>query len=58
VAEDVQTLRSAPELQPTIANVKIGGHVYDVKTGKITTVVEPGNGSPNAHGPDEEKARS
>jgi carbonic anhydrase len=42
VAEDVQKLRSAPELQPTIGNVKIGGYAYDVKTGEITTVVEPG----------------
>jgi carbonic anhydrase len=42
VAEDVQKLRSAPEVQPTVANVKIGGYVYDLKTGKITTVVEPG----------------
>ena len=41
VAEDVQKLRSAPALQPTIGNVKIGGYVYDLKTGKITTVVEP-----------------
>jgi carbonic anhydrase len=48
VAEDVQKLHSAPELQPTIGNVKIGGYAYDVKTGKITTVVEPGYSSPNA----------
>jgi carbonic anhydrase len=41
VATDVQKLRSAPELQPTIGNVKIGGYVYDLKTGEITTVVEP-----------------
>jgi len=41
VAEDVEKLRSASELQPTIGSVKIGGYVYDVKTGKITTVVEP-----------------
>jgi carbonic anhydrase len=42
VAEDVQKLRAAPELQPTVDNVRIGGYVYDLKTGKITTVVEPG----------------
>jgi carbonic anhydrase len=42
VAGDVQKLRSAPELQPTIGNVKIGGYVYDLETGVITTVVEPG----------------
>lgn len=41
VAADVQKLRLAPELQPTIRNVKIGGYVYDLKTGEITTVVEP-----------------
>jgi carbonic anhydrase len=49
VREDVQKLRSAPELQPTIGKVKIGGYVYDLKTGEITTIVEPGYGSPNAH---------
>jgi carbonic anhydrase len=42
VAEDVQKLRTAPELQPAIKNVKIGGYTYDIRTGKITTVVEPG----------------
>lgn len=41
VAEDVEKLRSAPELQPTISNVRIGGYTYDIDTGKITTVVEP-----------------
>ena len=49
VAEDVQKLRAAPELQPTIDKVKIGGYVYDLKTGKITTVVEPGYDSRNTH---------
>jgi carbonic anhydrase len=39
VRVDIQKLRSAPELQPTIANVKIGGYTYDVSTGKLTTVV-------------------
>jgi carbonic anhydrase len=58
VAEDVQKLHSAPELQPTIGNVKIGGYVYDVKTGRITTIVEPDYGSPNALRPDLENARS
>jgi carbonic anhydrase len=42
VPEDVQKLRVAPELQPTIGNVRIGGYVYDVKTGEISTLVEPG----------------
>jgi carbonic anhydrase len=41
VVDDVRKLRTAPELQPTIANVKTGGYTYDLKTGKITTVVEP-----------------
>jgi carbonic anhydrase len=42
VAEDVRKLHDAPELQPTIANVRIGGYAYDLGTGKITTVVAPG----------------
>jgi carbonic anhydrase len=42
VAEDVQKLRTAPELQPATGNLRIGGYTYDLKTGKITTVVEPG----------------
>jgi carbonic anhydrase len=42
VVEDVQKLRTAPELLPTIKNVRIGGYTYDIHTGKITTVVEPG----------------
>jgi carbonic anhydrase len=41
VTEDVQKLRTAAELQPTIGNVRIGGYTYDLDTGKITTVVEP-----------------
>jgi hypothetical protein len=28
-----------------MGNVKIGGYVSDLKTGEITTVVEPGYGS-------------
>ena len=51
VAGDVQKPRSAGELQ-TIGNVKIGGLVYELKTGEITTVVEPGYGSANGHRPD------
>jgi carbonic anhydrase len=39
VRDDIQKLRSAPELQPTIANVKLGGYTYDVSTGMLTTVV-------------------
>jgi carbonic anhydrase len=41
VAEDVWRLRAAPELQPAIKNIRIGGYAYDVRTGRITTVVEP-----------------
>lgn len=41
VAEDIERLRTAPELRPTIKNVKIGGYAYDTHSGKITTVVEP-----------------
>lgn len=40
-AEDVQKLRTAPELQPEIQNVRIGGYTYDIRTGKVTTVVQP-----------------
>jgi carbonic anhydrase len=41
VAEDIQKLRTAPELQPTISNVRIGGYTYDLGTGRVTTVIEP-----------------
>ena len=41
VAEDVRRLRSAPELQPTIKNVRVGGYAYDLDTGRMATVVEP-----------------
>jgi carbonic anhydrase len=40
-AEDVRKLRTAPELQPEIQNVRIGGYTYDIQTGKITTVIQP-----------------
>jgi carbonic anhydrase len=42
VAEDVAKLRGAAELAPTIDHVRIGGYAYDVKTGVVSTVVEPG----------------
>jgi carbonic anhydrase len=42
VAQDVAKLHAAPELQPEIERVAIGGYVYDVPTGRITTVVQPG----------------
>lgn len=38
---DVEKLCSAPELQPTLDNVRIGGYVYDLDAGRVTTVVEP-----------------
>jgi carbonic anhydrase len=42
VAEDIQKLRNAPELQPTLSDhVRIGGYAYHLQTGKLTTVVEP-----------------
>ena len=41
VSEDVAKLRAAPDLQPTIGNVMIGGYAYDLDTGKMTTVVGP-----------------
>lgn len=41
VVEDVQKLRTAAALLPTIGNVGVGGYTYDLQTGKITTVVAP-----------------
>ncbi|GGU46836.1 carbonic anhydrase [Streptomyces violascens] len=42
VQADVAKLRSAPELGPGIENVRIGGYVYDLETGTVTTVAHPG----------------
>ncbi|MFB6780989.1 carbonic anhydrase [Streptomyces sp. NPDC056352] len=42
VQKDIAKLRAAPELAPAIGNIKIGGYAYDLGTGKITTVVQPG----------------
>ncbi|MFB6537787.1 carbonic anhydrase [Streptomyces noursei] len=42
VQQDVAKLRSAPELAPSISDIKVGGYAYDLASGKITTVVEPG----------------
>ncbi|MFI9602591.1 carbonic anhydrase [Streptomyces sp. NPDC052043] len=42
VQKDIATLRSAPELAPSIGNIKIGGYAYDLGTGRMTTVVQPG----------------
>ena len=41
VHEDVELLRAAPELAPSIHNFKIGGYAYDLTTGLVTTVVDP-----------------
>jgi carbonic anhydrase len=41
VREDVERLRIAPELADSINNIKIGGYAYDLRTGLITTVVDP-----------------
>lgn len=41
VSQDVEKLRTAPELRPTIDKVRIGGYAYDVRSGRITTVVAP-----------------
>ncbi|WP_236258992.1 carbonic anhydrase [Streptomyces hygroscopicus] len=40
VQEDVAKLRSAPELAPGIGNITVGGYVYDLATGEVTTVVQ------------------
>jgi carbonic anhydrase len=41
VPEDVERLHTAPELATIIHNIRIGGYAYDLKTGLITTVVDP-----------------
>lgn len=38
VRTDVELLRAAPQLS---AEIRISGHVYDLETGLVTTVVEP-----------------
>jgi carbonic anhydrase len=42
VRDDVRRLREAPELASGIDNIRIGGYAYDLATGVVTTVVEPG----------------
>jgi carbonic anhydrase len=42
VRDDVALLHAAPELAPSSHNFKIGGYAYDLKTGLVTTVVDPG----------------
>jgi carbonic anhydrase len=41
VDTDVELLRKAPELAGSIEKFKIGGYAYDLKTGVVTTVVDP-----------------
>ena len=42
VREDVALLHAAPELASSINKFKIGGYAYDLATGLVTTVVDPG----------------
>lgn len=41
VRTDVQRLHDAPQLQPGIEQVAIGGYAYDLETGTVTTIVAP-----------------
>jgi carbonic anhydrase len=41
VRVDVERLLTAPELAGSIANIKVGGYAYDLKTGLLTTIVGP-----------------
>ncbi|MEV7189030.1 carbonic anhydrase [Kitasatospora sp. NPDC093102] len=41
VRTDVELLRRAPELAGSIESFKIGGYAYDLRTGVVTTVVDP-----------------
>jgi carbonic anhydrase len=41
VRHDVELLRAAPELAVSRGNLKIGGYAYDLKTGLVSTVVDP-----------------
>jgi carbonic anhydrase len=41
VLRDVELLRSAPALAGSIDKFKVGGYAYDLKTGLLSTVVEP-----------------
>jgi carbonic anhydrase len=42
VRGDIERLRTAPELAGSIGNIKTGGYAYDLKTGLLTTIVDPG----------------
>jgi carbonic anhydrase len=54
VARDVGRLRSAPAISP---RVTVSGHVYDVVTGLVETVM-PAGGEPSQHRPAREKVRA
>jgi len=41
VRRDVELLRAAPALAGSIDSFKVGGYAYDLKTGRISTVVSP-----------------
>jgi carbonic anhydrase len=53
VGHDVGRFRSAPAISPRVA---VSGHVYDVVTGLVETVVAAGDG-PSEHSPERQKAR-
>ena len=53
VTRDVGRLRSAPAISP---RVTVSGHVYDVVTGLVETVI-PAGGEPSERRPSGEKAR-
>lgn len=38
VRADVEQLRSDPRISP---HISVSGHVYDVDTGRLTTIIEP-----------------
>ena len=54
VARDVGRLRSAPAISP---RVTVSGHVYDVMTGLVETVM-PAGGEPSERRPAREKVRA
>jgi carbonic anhydrase len=41
VRDDVERLRTAPELTGSIDHIRIGGYAYDLKTGLLATIVDP-----------------
>jgi carbonic anhydrase len=54
VTRDVERLRSAGSISP---RVPVSGHVYDVATGKVRTVLRP-DGEPQAGEGDDEKEKA